>query len=107
MQCTYLFPFLFSLYPTQAALGGGGGQITTQTGLQTISGYDPPANTAVPEPTNFSQGTILSPSQIPGYTGKENSQGVSGGGVSSDGVKLNVGRMALASTVGAIVFALL
>lgn len=96
-------PFLFQ----QAALGGGGGQITSQTGLQTISGYDPPANTAVPEPTNFSSGSILSASQIPGYTGKENSQGVSGGGVSSDGVKLNVGKFALAGTVGAIVFAML
>lgn len=84
----------------QAALGGGGGGAqTSQTGLQVISGYDPPASTQPPEPTNYSQGKILSPSQIPGYTGKENSQGVS-----SSGVKLNPVVLSLGCVFGAALF---
>lgn len=84
-----------------AALGGGGGTLSTQTGLQTISGYNPPAATAAPEPTNMSSGTILSASQIPGYTGKENTDGISSGSS-----KILISQVALGLVGGAVIFAL-
>ncbi|WFD31133.1 hypothetical protein MSPP1_002167 [Malassezia sp. CBS 17886] len=40
---------------------------TTQTGLQSISGYTAPKQTATPTPTDFATGSILSPSEVPGY----------------------------------------
>lgn len=90
-------------FPVQAALGGGGGGVqTTQTGLQTISGYNPPDNTSPPAPENYSSGSILVPSQIPGYTGKENSQGVTSGTI-----RLDVGRTLVGAMIGAAVFAFL
>lgn len=85
-----------------AALGGGGGALTTQTGLQTIAGYNPPAATRPPSPTNFSSGVILSASDIPGYTGQENSKGVSSGSV-----KLGVAKLIVGAVAGAAVFAML
>ncbi|PWN47375.1 hypothetical protein IE53DRAFT_390482 [Violaceomyces palustris] len=60
----------------QAAAGGGGGQPTTYTGLQTISGYTPPPSVALPSPT-AAVGTIIAPSQIPGY-GNSSNFGTSG-----------------------------
>ncbi|PWN92459.1 hypothetical protein FA10DRAFT_259637 [Acaromyces ingoldii] len=59
---------------------GGGVAASTATGLQTISGYTPPANTQPPTPNNISTGSILSPSQIPGYQadGKGDGTGTTG-----------------------------
>lgn len=45
---------------------GGGDVLTTATGLQTISGYTPPASSAIPQPV-VSQGTILNTGQVPGF----------------------------------------
>ncbi|KAK0526597.1 hypothetical protein OC834_004747 [Tilletia horrida] len=61
------------------AAGGGAGVPTTQATLQSISGYNPPPSTAIPAPSP-NQGTIVSPSDIPGYT---NAAG--GGGSSANG----------------------
>ncbi|UZJ54924.1 hypothetical protein CBS101457_004244 [Exobasidium rhododendri] len=85
-----------------AAAGGGAGTLTTQTGLQSISGYVAPVATVAPSPTNYGSGTILSPSEIPGYSGALNT-----GGVSSDGIKLNVAKVVVGSIAGAVIFALM
>jgi len=76
--------------------------LTTNTGLQTISGYTPPDATVAPSPTNYSSGTILQASEIPGYTGKQNTEGVSSGGI-----KLSVTKVVMGSIAGAVVFALM
>ena len=57
--------------------------ITTQATLQVISGYNPPPATELPEPTNYSSGSIISTSQIPGWgnvTRQNTGQAVYGGG---------------------------
>lgn len=53
-----------------AALGGGNGapQTTTATTPASISGYTPPPTSNTPEPTNFSQGSIVPLSAVSGYT---------------------------------------
>ncbi|CAD6884413.1 unnamed protein product [Tilletia controversa] len=55
------------------AAGGGGGVITTQATLQTISGYTPPRLGAIPTPVPIA-GTIVQPNAIPGYTNAANQQ---------------------------------
>ncbi|EPQ30394.1 uncharacterized protein PFL1_01920 [Pseudozyma flocculosa PF-1] len=72
---------LLALDKRQIAAGGGSGVLTTYTGVQTISGYQPPATRPIPTPTP-SGGTIISPSDIPGY-GSQSSDGGSPGGSSS------------------------
>ncbi|WFC99810.1 hypothetical protein MYAM1_002556 [Malassezia yamatoensis] len=50
-----------------AALGGGAGAPATHVSMESISGYTAPPSSAIPTPSNFKTGTILSPSQISGY----------------------------------------
>lgn len=63
-------------------LGGGAGgndEVTTATGVQTISGYDPPPSSQIPDPT-VSSGKIISTGDIPGFN--SSSGGSSAGGSS-------------------------
>lgn len=85
-----------------AALGGGGGALTTQTGLQVISGYTPPDATTPASPVAVSSGTSLAASQIPGYTGTENTDGVSSGSA-----KLLIANLAVGFIGGAAIVALM
>ncbi|KAJ1024091.1 hypothetical protein NDA16_002930 [Ustilago loliicola] len=57
-------PSPLPLEKRQAAAGGGAGVATTYTGVQIISGYNPPPSQALPSPT-VSRGTILT--TIPGF----------------------------------------
>ncbi|PWY97975.1 hypothetical protein BCV70DRAFT_44226 [Testicularia cyperi] len=59
----------------QAAAGGGAGVATTYTGVQTISGYTPPASSAYGTP-QVPAGTILT--TISGYGNSSNTGGSSG-----------------------------
>lgn len=54
----------------QAAAGGGAGVATTYTGVQIISGYNPPPSSSLQAPS-VSRGTILT--TIPGYGNSSNS----------------------------------
>lgn len=63
-------PSPLPLEKRQAAAGGGAGVATTYTGVQIISGYNPPPSSVLPSPT-VSRGTILT--TIPGYGNSSNS----------------------------------
>ncbi|KAK0570111.1 hypothetical protein OC861_000253 [Tilletia horrida] len=58
-------------YAPVAAGGGAGGSSSAPQTLQSISGYNPPVTGAIPSPT-ANPGSILSPTDIPGYTGAAN-----------------------------------
>ncbi|KAL9940500.1 hypothetical protein V8E36_001205 [Tilletia maclaganii] len=60
------------------AAGGGAGVPTTIQTLQSISGYDPPPSTAIPPP-RVPTGTVVSPPDIPGYTGAAAASGAGSG----------------------------
>lgn len=66
----------------QAAAGGGAGVMTTYTGVQIISGYNPPPSQVLPAPS-VSRGTILT--TIPGYGNNSNSNNALNAGGSSSG----------------------
>lgn len=88
---------LIQLHKRQAAAGGGGGSPTVYTGLQTISGYDPPPASVYPDPV-VSQGTILSPNQIPGYGDQANTNQYQNGNLGSGaGSSGNIGSSAALS----------
>ena len=56
-------------------LGGGAGVITSSIAtLESISGYTPPASSALAEP-DVPSGTIISANQIPGYNDSTSSSG--------------------------------
>lgn len=68
-------------------LGGGAGgndEVTTATGVQTISGYDPPPSSQIPDPT-VSSGKIISTGDIPGFN--SSSGGSSSGSSPADAVR--------------------
>lgn len=80
-------PSPLPLEKRQAAAGGGAGVATTYTGVQTISGYNPPPSVALPSPT-VPRGTILT--TIPGYGNSSNSGNAlnQGSGMSSGALSL-------------------
>ncbi|PWN26079.1 hypothetical protein BDZ90DRAFT_228055 [Jaminaea rosea] len=63
--------------------GGGGDDLTSATGLQTISGYTPPQSTEIPSPV-VSSGRILATNQIPGFNTSQSS-GAEGFGMAAAG----------------------
>lgn len=72
---TPLDSYLLEKRQNGAGLGGGAGggdALTTATGLQTISGYTPPASSEIPSPV-VSSGVILATNQIPGFNTSQSS----------------------------------